>query len=292
MAWMLNQPDLKILSVSMSFIVLLPKAINKLIMQKTQIKLDQSHGLFQDAWLFELDEENISKGYYYLPDNYAELLVVLEGTMVRKVIGTPQKTVLKEKNIYLASLRSRGVIFHANNDVKFLVLKVCPQARLSSFDQKFSETRNHVVKLKEDLLMGAWSYSPKRLIKRLAEGIEDHMEMNDELVSQCIALIKDNRGAIKVKDLYDTVGVCKSTLEDRFQKVMGLSPKEFCKIEKLNQFMENFYSHEDMSLTQLTFKSGYYDQSHLIKEFKYFVDVSPRKYLREALRLDTHVEAG
>ena len=76
-------------------------------------------------------------------------------------------------------------------------------------------------------------------------------------------------------------------MEEKFSKSLGISPKEFCKIEKLNHFLSNFFQYEDMNLTQLTFKSGYYDQSHLIKDFKYFVDLSPRRYLKEANRLET-----
>ena len=108
----------------------------------------------------------------------------------------------------------------------------------------------------------------------------------DPVVEASIALIRHVRGDIRVKELNEELGVCKSTLEEKFNRNLGLSPKEFCKIEKINQFLDNYQQHKDeMTLTQLTFKSGYYDQSHLIKEFRYFVDLSPRKYLKEVNKL-------
>ena len=113
-------------------------------------------------------------------------------------------------------------------------------------------------------------------------------ESKIDLVVKCATqLIKAHRGEIKIRELNDQLGVCKSTLEEKFSKAMGLSPKEFCKVEKLNNFLMNYRIHQaNMNLTQLTFKCGYYDQSHLIKEFQYFADISPRKYLKEVNKLE------
>ena len=93
-----------------------------------------------------------------------------------------------------------------------------------------------------------------------------------------IELIKDSHGQIKIKELYETLNVSKSTLEQYFIRETGLTPKEFCKITKLNHFIASYENNEAESLTELTYKCGYYDQSHLIKDFKYFLDTSPRRY--------------
>ena len=101
------------------------------------------------------------------------------------------------------------------------------------------------------------------------------------LLEDAIDLIKKYKGEIKIKDVFETLGVSKSLLEQRFSLAIGLTAKEFAKIEKLNHFISNYYKYKDsLNLTQLTFKSGYYDQSHLIKDFRYYTDQSPGEFLR------------
>ena len=104
----------------------------------------------------------------------------------------------------------------------------------------------------------------------------------DPVIKSTIEKIREQRGEIKIKELNELLGVCKSTLEQRFSREVGITPKEFCKIEKLSYFIRNYTQNSDhMTLTQLTFMSGYYDQSHLIKDFKYYVEESPKRFLSQ-----------
>lgn len=62
---------------------------------------------------------------------------------------------------------------------------------------------------------------------------------------------------------------------------IGLTPKEFCRIEKLNYFIRTYKQESEGTLTELTYKCGYYDQSHLIK---YFLNTSPRDTLFDVVK--------
>ncbi|MEO1253829.1 MAG: helix-turn-helix domain-containing protein, partial [Bacteroidota bacterium] len=83
---------------------------------------------------------------------------------------------------------------------------------------------------------------------------------------------------ISIKEIYSLLNISKSKLEQHFNREVGLTPKEFCKIEKLNCFINSYKEDTSQSLTELTYQCGYYDQSHLIKDFKYFLDTSPKKF--------------
>ncbi len=265
-------------------------------MYATQIIPPKDLEAVDSIWKVDLDGRRATYGYYYLPDNYSELILVLKGSFQRLVIGTRQKVQMEEGHCYLAPARSKGTILYANADATFLVLKLRPNLHNPIIHTKHFHSRNEVKDvdlsdyIDDDWELAILSANARIVLGRLYEFLEDQYRLSkaaDPVVEDCLEVIRDRHGEIKVMDLYDRAGVSKSTLEDRFNKEMGLSPKEFCKIEKINFFLSNYRRFGDnMTLTQLTFKSGYYDQSHLIKEFRYFVDLSPRKYLREVNRLD------
>lgn len=104
---------------------------------------------------------------------------------------------------------------------------------------------------------------------------------SDTFLRQAIDMIRKCHGDIRIKDIYETLEVSKTFLEQRFNQHIGISAKEFCKVEKIKTFMKNYHEHNgSLNLTQLTLKSGYYDQSHLIKDFRYFMDCNPKEFLK------------
>lgn len=249
--------------------------------------------MVKSVWRVDLDSRKAKHGYYRLPDNYSEIIIVLKGAMQRSVIGTRQSVTLEKRAAYLAPVKSRGTLLHADEDVTFILVKIAPQFQQSLLGRRQFETRNGLLKLETGTWFSALQSgdmpSSKQVMQELNAYLQERMDRYtkvDPVVEATISLIRHVRGDIRVKELNEKLGVCKSTLEEKFNRNLGLSPKEFCKIEKINQFLDNYAVHkEEMTLTQLTFKSGYYDQSHLIKEFRYFVDLSPRKYLKEANKL-------
>lgn len=262
-------------------------------MKAIQLNVPNHLEVVESVWRVDLDQRKAKIGYYRLPDNYSEIIIVLKGEITRSVIGTRQSSQLEERQAYLAPVRSKGTIIQANDDATFILVKIAPQFQHLLLGRRQFETRNGLLKL------DSWEWSTnlqehfipstKLVIQDLEAFMQKKMDQHakiDPVVDASIALIRHVRGDIRVKELNEELGVCKSTLEEKFNRNLGLSPKEFCKIEKINQFLDNYQIHKDeMTLTQLTFKSGYYDQSHLIKEFRYFVDLSPRKYLKEVNKL-------
>ena len=262
-------------------------------MKAIQLDIPNHLEVVESVWRIDLDLRKARNGYYYLPDNYSEILIVLKGEIQRSVIGTRQSSTLKERGVYLTPVRSKGTILQAQEDATFILIKLLPQYQNMILGNRQFETRNGVIALATENLFPELKQrnmpNTKRLLHEMATFLREKHERSakiDPVIEASIAMIRHLRGEIRVKELNEELGVCKSTLEEKFNRNLGLSPKEFCKIEKINHFLNNYQQYkEDMTLTQLTFKSGYYDQSHLIKEFRYFVDLSPRKYLKEVNKL-------
>ncbi len=90
-----------------------------------------------------------------------------------------------------------------------------------------------------------------------------------------------NLNELSVKLLVKRMGSNYKTIERKFKQVMGLSPSEFIKIKRFNQAVLAMYACRFNSLTQIAYETGYYDQSHFIREFKDLTNFTPRDFLKE-----------
>ncbi|MDD3140158.1 MAG: helix-turn-helix domain-containing protein [Lachnospiraceae bacterium] len=95
--------------------------------------------------------------------------------------------------------------------------------------------------------------------------------------------IMQTAGKIKVNELADATGYSVRYINKTFSQEFGLSPKVFCKLMRfqyllstLNDFDKDIF---DSNLAQISMELGYYDQSHMIKDFYEFTNTTPKKYI-------------
>jgi AraC-like DNA-binding protein len=100
----------------------------------------------------------------------------------------------------------------------------------------------------------------------------------DRLVLMALGLIHKSKGDIKIRDLALQLHTSQSPLEKRFRQQVGTTPKKFASIVRMKHLIQNF--RPGNSLTQLGYESGFYDQSHFIKEFRAFTGQSPESFFK------------
>jgi AraC-like DNA-binding protein len=108
-------------------------------------------------------------------------------------------------------------------------------------------------------------------------------QQEDPLVEQCLKEIHHSEGQQTVQLLSHRYGISKRQLERRFMNTVGSSPKHFSRItrflnaSKRMRMQERPYTH----LAQIAQDSGYFDQSHFIREFKGFSGMTPKAFLAD-----------
>lgn len=265
-------------------------------MKIEKIAISEVDEIIHSVWLIHIEKEKITEGYYFFPDNHAEIIVSFKGLFHRAIIGSTKKSTIAPGEGLFTRTRSRGMVLSGEEEIRLLIIKLHPQYQCILCDDRTYKFKEDIKKFslpavyQHDWKKAIVNNNPGELINIFETYLAEQSILGnnrvDSLIEETISLIKKNKGEIKVKELYGMFGISKSNLEQKFNREVGLSPKEFCKIEKLNNFLKNYEEFKnEMSLTQLTFKSGYYDQSHLIKDFKYYVDESPKKFLTQANRI-------
>lgn len=111
------------------------------------------------------------------------------------------------------------------------------------------------------------------LLKRLS-GLAEH---NRKRMATAIRLI--DAGQADLAGLADACCLSTKQFSRVFTEYVGTGPKEFSRIVRFQRALSILESQPAISLTSLAYACGYYDQSHLIKEFKTLSGYTPTEYL-------------
>lgn len=82
-----------------------------------------------------------------------------------------------------------------------------------------------------------------------------------------------------LKEIMNTTKYSYSTLERYFKKDTGLSPKKFQSLRRCKQVVHEICVTQNTDWMHYVQDSGYYDQSHFIKEVKRFTSFTPSQLL-------------
>lgn len=97
-------------------------------------------------------------------------------------------------------------------------------------------------------------------------------------VSNAIRLV-NNQTIVTVPQLSSIACLSDKQFNRVFKEYVGMSPKEFARIVRLQRALFLLQKSPNENLAQLAYHCGFYDQSHLIKEFKLFSGYTPTEYL-------------
>jgi AraC-like DNA-binding protein len=65
-----------------------------------------------------------------------------------------------------------------------------------------------------------------------------------------------------------------------FGKIVGLSPKQYCKVIQFNAVFDAINKGNAKEIHDLALKHGYYDQAHFIHDFKMRLGQSPQAFFK------------
>ncbi len=98
--------------------------------------------------------------------------------------------------------------------------------------------------------------------------------------SSATAIIKAMQGQVSIEALATKLNMGRRNLELRFLKDVGVSPKRFCRIIRFRRAFD-LLTDVSSSASKVALEAGFYDQSHLIHEFKEFAGTSPLEFLNQ-----------
>ncbi|MDR1156922.1 MAG: helix-turn-helix domain-containing protein [Oscillospiraceae bacterium] len=98
------------------------------------------------------------------------------------------------------------------------------------------------------------------------------------LLSVLLGLILSRSGDIQVRELEEETGYSARYIDKVFHSHMGVSPKAYCKFIRFQTFLHRMNTQGGQTLVNFAVDAGYYDHSHMLRDFKAFTSLSPQQY--------------
>lgn len=132
--------------------------------------------------------------------------------------------------------------------------------------EKITEATNHRDRVD---IISAFLFS--KLKKQLTD---------DRGLQRCVRHIVQQQGNVPLDIISRNMGISHRQMERKFQLAVGMSPKLFSRLIRFSSTLRTFQDQSVMSLTDLSYRCGYFDQSHFIRDFKFFSGLSPKQYFK------------
>jgi AraC-like DNA-binding protein len=238
-------------------------------------------------WSME-DEAHVMNGFpiYILPDSCVELVVHFSDPY--KTTFSNNTTSIQQQSFVVAQMKSFMQI-QSHGKTGLIAVRFSALGAYHFFGMPMKEIVN-----REAGLRNVWQGLAAEVEERIyhavntqqrSQIIQSYLQLQlyrngyiDKGIEFCVNEIKSTKGQISVERLADKVGISNRQLVRRFDKCIGLSPKEFIRITKFISSLDIINQSKNKSLTEIGFESGYYDQAHFIRDFKEFSGMTPTDY--------------
>jgi len=201
--------------------------------------------------------------------------------------------------LVLNGVYTRPLVLEAASRMATMGVSFAPGGAAAFLDRPASEMRDQTVALDtiwgkagrhlRDRLLDA--YTPQAKFQVLDATLRNRLATSAEpsFVKEAIKRVQSHSGTLSVASLVEHTGYSHRHVADRFRKRVGLSPKRFCRVVRFQAMLSRIRELKAVNWPQVALACGYYDQSHLIRDFQIFADMTPTAYRDRAPDEQNHV---
>lgn len=217
-----------------------------------------------------------------IPDGYPEIIIHYGDPYRINISGHWE---LQEKYLLGGQLRNH---FHLQNTgISGMVgIKLQPTTHSKLFGLNMSDLTDQVVPMPEEIhkmflpLIENTDKSFAEIIEWLNEfflTLLEEKQADANPSDLAVAEILRTNGLVSVKTLTSIANTGERQLERLFKQHLGLSPKFYSRIVRFAHIFQ-LIQQRDKQWLDLVYESGFYDQSHFIRNFKEFTGEEPSNY--------------
>ncbi len=105
-------------------------------------------------------------------------------------------------------------------------------------------------------------------------------KQSDNTVAHGVALLQSSGGYISIDNLADHCGLSSRQLERRFLGEVGIPPRLLASIFRFRRVFDLLEQHDTGRWVSAAIGAGYFDQAHMIRDFKRFAGQQPQAFYR------------
>jgi AraC-like DNA-binding protein len=144
-----------------------------------------------------------------------------------------------------------------------------------------------VGEMRERLLATEGLDARLRLFERLLLAQLDRNRRSHAAVGHALAAFRSGRR--RIGDVVDETGLSARRFIRLFSDEVGLTPKAFCRVRRFQRAVARLHGATEVDWADTAIACGYYDQAHMIHDFREFAGLAPTAYLARRAQHMNHV---
>lgn len=242
--------------------------------------------IIKSFWLIDNKEDLSITREKIIPDGYPELIFHF-GDHYKTNININGTWQIQGLNLIAGQIKNHFFVENTGKS-KVFGIKFQPWGLSELFNIEMSDLTDKIIEIPNDILdvlipvkkLSTSSFSFVEKVTQIENWFIEFLSNSDLRSSKgqkAVELIIENKGKLDLKNIQNEVGISERTLQRYFRTKVGLSPKYYSRIIRFSHIFKLVQS-ESLNWSDIVFLTGFYDQSHFIKNFKEFTGDYPSKY--------------
>lgn len=228
-----------------------------------------------------------------LPDGAIELIVDLSDRPKALFDSEAGPEAMRFRHAWISGMQLKPLIIEVQPQASLFAIRFRPGGITAFLGHDAAVLTDAVNQL--DTVLGASSLRDRVLEGRTAAekfaGAEQWLRERGRdrlVVDPAVGYLAARLGQGRVRDLIETTGYSERQVRNLFRRHVGISPKQFARVQRFKRLLASLGGAEDPWLgagplppqdwAGLAVAHGYVDQSHLSHEFRAFAGMTPGAY--------------
>lgn len=134
--------------------------------------------------------------------------------------------------------------------------------------------------LQERLLNAVDCAEMLRLLDDFIFSLVTKVQTDIRLIQYATKLIAENPSNDILTKVQKELYITERTFQRKFEKQVGLAPSQYRRVAQFNAAFQQLNRRQFKHFTDIAFHHNYADQSHFIRVFKEFTNLTPKEYLK------------
>jgi AraC-like DNA-binding protein len=134
-------------------------------------------------------------------------------------------------------------------------------------------------RIQEQLLNATSTTQMLELLNDYLFSLTTKIKANTDLIIYATNKIVQNPNNKILREVQNELYITERTFQRMFERNVGVSPNQFRRICQFNNAFQQLNRDRSKSLAEITFRNDYADQSHFIRAFREFTNVTPTEFL-------------
>jgi AraC-like DNA-binding protein len=235
-----------------------------------------------------------------LPNGAVELIVNLGSP--HKVVDPKNSWATVFRESWIAGMQQAPLTIQAVRESNLVGIRFRPGGCRPFLGSPLTEITDQVIEASE--LFGPFI---ERLCERVGRALSPHERLQaieaallerigsiavDPLAERAVAMLAGSGGRVRTRRVADLLGTTEKTLISRFSRAVGVTPKVFARITRLQGVIRAVSNQTRPDWADVALACGYFDQSHLINDFRRLSGTTPEDYIHRRDADENHMVAG